>query len=151
MAVPMDLWAHKHDLLGLASCLSEYDIRAGTICNHSYCQARNRHCDYFITTTHPHSKVKQNSNYKYEVLLTSTTCPGQWTFWPLATVFIAWAAEFVFPCVVFPPPPGWKAKHPYHYYRPYTYRELYSNFIVLHFTTHLLISIGRSTKETKHQ
>ena len=88
MAVPMDLWAHKGDPLGLESCQSEYDTGASTISNHSYCQARNRHCDYFITTTHPHSKIKQNSNYKCEVLLNSATCPGQWTFWPLATVFL---------------------------------------------------------------
>ena len=107
----MDLWDHMGDPLSLESCLSEYDIGAGTISDHSYCQTRNKHCDYFITTTHPHSKVKQNSNYKYEVLLTSATCPGQWTFWPLATIFFfAWAAEFVFPCVVFPPSPWLKSK-----------------------------------------
>ena len=44
--------------------LALYNFSSSTSC-HSYCKARNIHCDYFLTTTPPHSKAT-NSNYKYE-------------------------------------------------------------------------------------
>ena len=84
MAAPMDLWAHKGYPPGLESCQSAHDIRAGTISNHSYCQERNRHSDYFITTTHPHTKVNktQTTNMKFYSLVSFVPAGGLFGHWP---------------------------------------------------------------------
>ena len=50
-AGPSDLQAHKGDPLGWVSCPLGHDIFACIASDHNCCQARNSHCDYFITTT----------------------------------------------------------------------------------------------------
>ena len=52
-AGPLDPLGHKYVPQGPESCLWECGIDVGTFFYHSYCQARNKHRDYFITTTHP--------------------------------------------------------------------------------------------------
>ena len=101
MAAPMDLWAHKGHPPGPENCQSVHDTIANIISNHSYYQARNRHCDYFITTTPPDSKVNktQTTNMKFYSLVPPASAGG---LFGLATIFfIAWGAEFGFL-----PPPG---------------------------------------------
>ena len=48
---------HKDGPPDQENCLLAPGTVADIISSHSYCQARNRHCDYFITTTPPHSKA----------------------------------------------------------------------------------------------
>ena len=65
------------------NCLLVPCTAANNISCHSYCKARNRHCDYFITTTPPHSKAT-NSNYKYEFysLVPCPSASGLFGHWP---------------------------------------------------------------------
>ena len=102
MAAPMDVWAHKDDPLGLENCQSAHDTVADIISDCSYCQARNRHCDYFITTKPPHSKINTAQTTNMKFLLTSPTSLCWWTFWPPATIFSTALAA----ALDFPPTPG---------------------------------------------
>ena len=87
----MGLLAHTGVPLGQVNCLLVSNSFFNNTSCHSYCKARNSHCDYFLTTTPPHSRAT-NLNYEYEFysLAPPPLAGGLFGHWPSSLLLLGW-------------------------------------------------------------
>ena len=83
LVVPKNPQVHKDGSPDPENCLLALGIVADVISGHSYCQARNVHCDYFITSTHLHTQwqQKKTTNMKFYSLAPPAPASGLFGHW----------------------------------------------------------------------